>query len=109
MSLTPRWIKLGRLFMVAWLVFFIYPVTALLTARFDRDAQVVGLTLLLALAVIWGWFWLRIVAGPDRSFALPAVVAASAVVVVVTLRTPPRYGSLFISRRTVSMGAYSVG
>src|SRR5438309_515445 len=44
MSLTPRWIKLGRLFMVAWLVFFIYPVAALLTTRFDRDAQVVGLT-----------------------------------------------------------------
>ncbi len=96
MSLTPRWIKLGRLFMVAWLVFFIYPVTALLTARFDRDAQVVGLTLLLALAVIWGWFWLRIVAGPDKRFALPAVVAASALLVVFTLRTPPQYGSLFL-------------
>jgi len=96
MALNRRWIKLGRLFMVAWLVFFIYPVTALLTARFDRDAQVVGLTLLLALAVIWGWFWLRIVAGPDKRFALPAVVAASALLVVFTLRTPPQYGSLFL-------------
>src|SRR5256884_2798909 len=96
MSLTPRWIKLGRLFMVAWLVFFIYPVTALLTERFDRDAQVIGLALLFALAGIWGWFWLRVVAGPDRRFALPAVVAASALLVVFTLRTPPQYGSLFL-------------
>jgi two-component system sensor histidine kinase DesK len=96
MSLTPRWIKLGRLFMVAWLVFFIYPVTALLTARFDRDAQVVGLALLLALAFIWGWFWLRVVGGPDKRFAVPAVVAASAVLVLFTLRTPPQYGSLFL-------------
>jgi two-component system, NarL family, sensor histidine kinase DesK len=96
MSLTPRWIKLGRLFMVAWLVFFIYPVAALLTARFDRDAQVAGLVLLLALAVIWGWFWLRVIAGPDQRFAFPAVVAASAVLVVFTLRTPPQYGSLFL-------------
>ena len=96
MSLTPRWIKLGRLFMVAWLVFFIYPVAALLTTRFDRDAQVVGLALLFALAVIWGWFWLRVVAGPDQRFALPAVVAASALLVVFTLRTPPQYGSLFL-------------
>ncbi len=96
MSLTPRWIKLGRLFMVAWLVFFIYPVAALLTARFDRDAQVFGLAILLALALIWGWFWLRVVAGPDKAFAIPAVVAATVLLVVFTLRTPPQYGSLFL-------------
>src|ERR1700674_3036124 len=96
MALNRRWIKLGRLLMVAWLSFFIYPVAALLTTRFDRDAQVFGLAILLALALIWGWFWLRVVAGPDKAFAIPAVVAATVLLVVFTLRTPPQYGSLFL-------------
>jgi two-component system, NarL family, sensor histidine kinase DesK len=96
MGLNRRWIKLGRLFMVAWLSFFIYPVAALLTARFDRDTQVIGLALLLALALIWGWFWLRVIAGPDKAFAAPAVIAATVLLVVFTLRTPPQYGSLFL-------------
>src|SRR2546430_14381586 len=103
MSLTPRWIKLGRLFMVAWLVFFIYPVTALLTERFDRDAQVIGLALLFALAVIWGWFWLRVVPGADARFALPAVAAARAVAGEVTLPTPPQDGSLFLYAPIISV------
>ena len=96
MGLNARVIKLGRLFMVAWLAFFIYPVAALLTTRFDRDAQVFGLAILLALALSWGWFWLRVVAGPDKAFAIPAVVAATVLLVVFTLRTPPQYGSLFL-------------
>src|ERR1700682_4854638 len=96
MALNRRWIKLGRILMVAWLSFFIYPVAALLTTRFDRDAQVFGLAILLALALIWGWFWLRMVAGPDKAFAIPAVVAATVLLVVFTLRTPPQYGSLFL-------------
>lgn len=96
MALNRRWIKLGRFFMVAWLSFFIYPVAALVTARFDRDSRVFGLALLLALALLWGWFWLRIVSGPDRRFAVPVTAAATLLLVVFTLRTPPQYGSLFL-------------
>ena len=81
MALNRRWIKLGRLFMVAWLSFFIYPVAALVTARFDSDSRVFGLALLLALALLWGWFWLRIVAGPDRRFAVPVTVVATLLLV----------------------------
>jgi len=96
MALTRRWIKLGRLFMVAWLSFFIYPVAALLTAGFDRRSQVTGLSILLLLALVWAWFWLRVVAGPDRAFAVPAMLVATGLLVVFTLRTPPQYGSLFL-------------
>jgi len=96
MALTARWIKLGRLFMVAWLAFFIYPLAAFLTDRFSTEMRIYGLLLLLALALIWAWFWIRILAGPDHRFLLPAIVGATLILVVFTLRTPPQYGSLFL-------------
>src|SRR5438445_1236226 len=96
MALPRRWIKLGRLFMVAWLAFFIYPLAAFLTDRFSTETRTYGLLLLLALALIWAWFWTRICAGPDRRFMVPAIVAATLILVVFTLRTPPQYGSLFL-------------
>jgi two-component system sensor histidine kinase DesK len=96
MSLNRRWIKLGRLFMVAWLGFFIYPLGAFLTDRFSTEARVGGLLLLLALALIWAWFWTRICAGPDRRFTVLAIVATTLILTLFTLRTPPQYGSLFL-------------
>jgi two-component system, NarL family, sensor histidine kinase DesK len=96
MALTRRWIKLGRLFMVAWLAFFIYPIAAFLTDRFSGETRAVGLLLLLALALIWAWFWTRICAGPDRRYLVPAIVGATLILTVFTLRTPPQYGSLFL-------------
>jgi len=96
MALNPRWIKLGRLFMVAWLAFFIYPIGAFLTDRLSAETRIYGLLLLAALALIWGWFWIRIVAGPDRRFMLAAVAGATILLTVFTLRTPPQYGSLFL-------------
>src|SRR5258708_13804383 len=96
MALNRRWIKLGRLFMVAWLAFFIYPLSAFLTDRFSTETRTSGLLLLLALALIWAWFWTRIIAGPDRRYMVPAIVAATLILTVFTLRTPPQYGSLFL-------------
>jgi two-component system, NarL family, sensor histidine kinase DesK len=107
MVLNRRWMKRGRLFMVAWLSFFIYPVAALLTAGFDRSSQVIGLSILLALALIWGWFWLRVVAGPDKAFTVPTVVIATALLAVFTLRTPPQYGSLFLYAVLMAGAAFS--
>jgi two-component system sensor histidine kinase DesK len=107
MALNRRLIKLGRLFMVAWLSFFIYPVTALVSARFATDTRVFGLALLLALALIWGWFWLRVVGGPDRRFTVPAIVAATLLLVVFTLRTPPQYGSLFLYALIMAGAAFN--
>ena len=96
MALNRRWIKLGRLFMVAWLAFFIYPLAAFLTDRFSTETRTYGLLLLLALGLIWAWFWTRIIAGPDRRYMVPAIVAATLILTVFTLRTPPQYGSLFL-------------
>src|SRR3989442_7155218 len=105
MALPRRWIKLGRLFMVAWLAFFIYPLAAFLTDRFSTETRVYGLLLLLALALIWGWFWTRIIAGPDHRFLVPAIVGATLLLTVFTLRTPPQYGSLFLYPVIMSVGA----
>jgi len=96
MTLNPRWIKLGRPFMVAWLAFFIYPLGAFLTDRFSAETRAGGLLLLLALGLIWAWFWTRICAGPDRRFTVPAIVATTLILTVFTLRTPAQYGSLFL-------------
>src|ERR1700716_1127704 len=96
MGLNARIVKLGRLFMVAWLAFFIYPIGAFLTDHFDVEPRFYGLLLLLMLALIWAWFWTRIIAGPDRRYMLPAIVASTLILVVFTLRTPPKYGSLFL-------------
>jgi len=96
MALPRRWIKLGRLFMVAWLAFFIYPIAAFLTDRFSTETRTYGLLLLFALALIWAWFWIRVCAGPDRRFTVPAIVGATLILTVFTLRTPPQYGSLFL-------------
>ncbi|TMG32428.1 MAG: sensor histidine kinase, partial [Chloroflexi bacterium] len=60
------------------------------------EMRIYGLLLLLALALIWAWFWIRILAGPDHRFLLPAIVGATLILVVFTLRTPPQYGSLFL-------------
>ncbi|TMF85594.1 MAG: sensor histidine kinase [Chloroflexi bacterium] len=96
MGVNQRWIKLGRLFMVAWLAFFIYPLAAFLTDRFSAETRIFGLLLLLALALIWAWFWTRIIAGPDRRYMVAAILAATLILTVFTLRTPPQYGSLFL-------------
>src|SRR5438477_2344188 len=96
MGFNATTIKLGRLFMVAWLAFFIYPLGAFLTDRPSTDTRTYGLLLLLALAALWAWFWTRIIGGPDRRYLVPAIVAATLILTVFTLRTPPQYGSLFL-------------
>ena len=96
MALNRRWIKLGRLFMVAWLAFFIYPIGAFVTDRLSAETRTYGLVLLAALALIWAWFWIRVVAGPDRRYVVAPIVAATLILAVFTLRTPSQYGSLFL-------------
>src|ERR1700726_2852491 len=109
MALPRRWIKLGRLFMVAWLAFFIYPIAAFLTVRFSTETRVYGLLLLLGLALVWAWFWTRVCAGPDRRFTVPAIVAATIILTVFTLRTPPQYGSLFLYPVIMAGGPFRLG
>jgi two-component system sensor histidine kinase DesK len=95
MALTPRWIKLGRLFMVAWLSFYLFPISVIVTGSFKAQDKVLALALLLASAAVWAWFWTRIAAGPDARFRLVAVTAGSVFIAIFTLMTPSKYGTLF--------------
>jgi two-component system sensor histidine kinase DesK len=95
MALTARWIKLGRLFMVAWLAFFLLPIGVILTEHYTLEEQIPAIAILVASGLVWAWFWLRIAGGPDRRFRLVAVVLNTVLLAVFTLMTPPKYGSLF--------------
>jgi two-component system sensor histidine kinase DesK len=96
MALTARWIKLGRLFMVAWLAFYIFPIAVILTGTYTAQDKAVALAILLGSAAVWAWFWTRIAAGPDGRFRVVAVTAGSVLIAIFTLMTPPKYGTLFV-------------
>jgi two-component system, NarL family, sensor histidine kinase DesK len=89
-------IKPGRLFMVASLAFYIFPIGAVLSSNLPTPEVVAGIGLLLGSALVWTWFWTRIIAGPDRRFVIVALVANGALLGIFTLRTPTNYGSLFV-------------
>src|ERR1700737_4711365 len=95
MALTARWIKLGRLFMVAWLAFFLLPIGVILTEHYTLEEQIPAIGILVARRLVWAWFLLRLAAGPDSRFRLVAVVVNTVLLAVFTLMTPPKYGSLF--------------
>lgn len=96
MALTPRWMKIGRLFMVASLLFYVLPISVILTGPFGTQDKVIAMTILLGSGLVWSWFWTRIASGPDGRFRLLAVGLGSLLIGVFTLMTPPQYGSLFV-------------
>jgi two-component system, NarL family, sensor histidine kinase DesK len=96
MALTARWIKIGRLFMVASLAFYVLPISVILTGPFRASDKVIAMAVLLGSALVWSWYWARIASGPDGRFRVLAVALGSLLIGVFTLMTPPQYGSLFV-------------
>src|ERR1700747_1568211 len=96
MGFNPRSIKLGRLFMVAFLLFYALPVGIILSTPFAARDRLIALTLLIGSALVWAWFWTRIAGGPDSRFRWVAVLLGSLLIAAFTLFTPPQYGSLFV-------------
>src|SRR5437588_11433140 len=96
MTLNQRTIKLGRLFMVAFLLFYALPIGTILSKPFATVDRVIALTLLLGSGLIWAWFWTRIAGGPDGRFRWVAVALGSLLIAGFTLMTPTQYGSLFV-------------
>jgi two-component system sensor histidine kinase DesK len=104
MSFNGRTIKLGRLFMVAWLTFFIYPIDVILTSPFPFRSKALALAVLLASGAVWAWFWLRVCDGPDSRFAWAALALTAILLSWFTAMTPPQYGTMMVCV-TVMAGA----
>ena len=107
MGLNARVIKLGRLFMVAWLGFYVYPIDVILTRPFAFADKAMALGTLLASGLVWAWFWTRIVGGPDQRFAWLAVSLSAVFFGWFTLMTPPQYGTLMICVAVMAGAAFS--
>jgi two-component system, NarL family, sensor histidine kinase DesK len=106
MALTKRWIELGRLFMVAWLTFFLLPIGVILGEHYTLEEQIPAIGILVASGLLWAWFWLRILGGPDARFRLIAVALNAVLLAVFTLMTPRQYGSLFFYAVVMAAAAY---
>lgn len=93
MSLNARTIKIGRLFMVAFLAFFVLPIGVIIGQPFTLLDRAIALAVLAASGLVWVWFWMRIVGGPDWRFRGLAVALATLLFGGFTLLTPPQYGA----------------
>ena len=96
MSFNARTIKLGRLFMVAWLVFYVIPIWVIFSSPFVVKDKVLALAVLLGSGLVWAWFWTRVAGGPDYRFRAVAVGLGTVLMSIFTLMTPPPYGSFFV-------------
>ena len=106
MGLNARVIKLGRLFMVAWLAFYLYPIAVILSGPFSPDGKALALGLLIASGAVWIWFWTRILAGPDQRFRALAVVLNAIFIGSFTLMTPPKYGTVVVCVAVMAGAAF---
>src|ERR1700694_2117291 len=106
MGLNTRVIKLGRLFMVAWLAFYLYPIAVILSGPFSSDGKALALGLLIASGAVWAWFWTRILAGPDQRFRAFAVALNALLIGSSTLMTPPKYGTVVVCVAVMAGAAF---
>lgn len=107
MGLTQRWIKLGRLFMLAWLGFFLYPIEVILTGPFNGQVKATALPILLGGGLLWAWFWLRVCGGPDARFGPIAFGLSALLIGIFTLMTPAKYGTLLVFVAVMAGAAFS--
>ena len=107
MALTGRWIKLGRLLMLAWLAFYLYPIEVILTGAFPFHDKAAALIPLLGSGLVWAWFWIRIVGGPDGRFRVVALALSALFLGWFTLMTPPQYGTLVVMVAVIAGAAFS--
>ena len=79
--------------MVAFLAFYVLPISVILTHPFTVLDRLIALTVLLASGLVWVWFWMRVCGGPDWRFRGLAVGLSAVLLGIFTALTPPQYGT----------------
>ena len=82
--------------MVAFLVFYLLPISVIITQPAIIREKALACAVLLGSAAVWIWFWLRVCGGPDERFREVAVALGAFLIGVFTLLTPPMYGTFWI-------------
>jgi len=89
-TLAPHELRLGRLLMVAFLLIFLHRVlTTATTAPVGGERLALLAAMVLAIAAVYAWFWLRLAGGPRDDHAALAVVALTALVALYVLTVSP--------------------
>jgi two-component system sensor histidine kinase DesK len=107
MVLNRRWMKLGRLLMLAWLAFYLYPIEVILTGAFPFHDKTTAMIPLLGSGLVWAWFWIRIVGGPDGRFRVVALGLSALFLGCFTLMTPSKYGTLVVMVAVIAGAAFN--
>ena len=91
--LTRRRLELwGRIFMLAWLLFFLTIVVDLFYLPIGRSERIGLVAAVLGFMVVWAWFWLRVAGRGNRTASTLAVGLLILIVALLALASPVNTG-----------------
>ncbi|HEY4867507.1 MAG TPA: sensor histidine kinase [Candidatus Dormibacteraeota bacterium] len=91
--LTRRRLELwGRIFMLAWLLFFLTIVVDLFYLPIGRSERIGSVAAVLGFMVVWAWFWLRVAGRGNRTASTLAVGLLILIVALLALASPVNTG-----------------
>jgi two-component system, NarL family, sensor histidine kinase DesK len=91
--LTRRRLELwGRIFMLAWLLFFLTIVVDLFYLPIGRSERIGSVAAVLGFMAVWGWFWLRVAGRGNRTASRLAVGLLILIVAPLALASPVNTG-----------------
>src|SRR5260370_1907872 len=94
MANVERWSRIGRWFMVAW-VLFAAPVAVSILASGLQPANVAGACAFVVWGVVWAWIWLRAV-GRSHVAEVVGLVGLTAILIMFTLVQPTPGGTFLV-------------
>jgi two-component system sensor histidine kinase DesK len=94
MADVERWTRIGRWFMVAWVLFAVPTAAAVLASGFQppQEAASFGFAVW---AALWAWIWLR-AAGRNHNAEIVGLVAVTVVLIMFTLVQPQPGGTFLV-------------